>query len=162
MSDNETRWKNYRLANTSRPQARERELYKLFNLLEPKKGERIWEAGTGNGYLTFPIAEEVGERGEVVTTDVEEGNIADMVAKHTPRTLPITALLLPVGAPSLGKDHRESFDAVASIATLHHFDNRREGSGERGRRAALRAFYEALKPGGRPVIADGPPGTISQ
>jgi len=154
------RWENYRRANTDRPEVRERELRHLFSLLAPAKGEHIWEAGTGNGYLTFPLAESVGDMGRVVTTDVMESNIADVQLHNRSRGLPIEAILFKENLPAQGFE--QVFDAVTSIATLHHYDNRREGTGERGRRAALKAFYEALRPGGRLVVSDVLHGTITQ
>ena len=58
----EKRWEQYRKANSERPEVRENELRHLFTLLEPRSGEKIWEVGTGNGYLTFPIAGAVGKK----------------------------------------------------------------------------------------------------
>lgn len=151
------RWESYRRANTEKPEARERELRHLFTLLNPKEGETIWEVGTGNGYLTFPLAEAVGA-GKVYTTDVMRENIEDVVRRNH-KGLPIEAVHLPPGPLTPLMD---SFDAVTSIATLHHFDNRAEGTGERGRRQALKAFYEALRRGGRLVVGDVLHGTITQ
>jgi len=155
------RWEKYRRANTDRPEARERELRHLFSLLNPAKNERIWEAGTGNGYLTFPLAEAVGPEGKVLTTDVTEGNIEYVRSVNAERGLPIEAILIADGLPAL-EGAAGSVDAVASIATLHHYDNRRAGTGERGRRAALGAFYEAVRPGGRLVVSDILHGTNTQ
>lgn len=154
------RWERYRRANTDKPEARERELRHLFSLLNPQPGERIWEAGTGNGYLTFPLAEAVGAEGLIRTTDVMEDNIADVLRRNAERKLPIEASYLPAG--SLEPLEEGAFDAVTSIATLHHFDNRREGTGESGRRGAFKAFFGALKPGGRLVVSDVLHGTITQ
>lgn len=160
MTDDQTlRWDNYRRANTDRPEARERELRHLFTLLNPLTGEEIWEAGTGNGYLTFPLAEAVGPSGRIFTTDVMAGNIADVMFRNKERGLPIEALLLEGNTPT---PPRQSFDAVTSIATLHHYDNRTEGTGERGRQAAFRAFFEGLRSGGRLVVSDVLDGTITQ
>lgn len=149
-----TRWKNYRHANSTRPQARERELRALFQRLRPAPNEYIWEVGTGNGYLTIPIAQAVTAGGMVVTTDVEEGNIVDVEARRKSLGLAIKTILLPVERPLLADGHEASFDAIASIATLHHFDNRAKNTGESGRRNALSTFYRMLKPGGRIVVAD--------
>ncbi len=161
MQESNTRWENYRRANSMRPQARENELREVFELLGPKPGERIWEAGTGNGYLTFPIAQAVSPGGMVVTSDVEPDNIAEVNLKNAERGLPIETCLLKNGDASLPKGSG-SFDAVTSIATLHHYDDRSLGSGEAGRRRCLRAFWEALQPGGRLVVADVLYGTIAQ
>ena len=156
------RWKNYRKANSQKPSVRENELYKIFSLLDPQNGERIWEVGTGNGYLTIPLAEAVGGTGEVVSTDVNEGNINDVVGKNSQRGLNIKAKLLSVDSPLLGDEYAQYFDSVASIATLHHFDNKKENDGENGRVKAIRAFFNALKNGGRLVLSDPLRGTITQ
>lgn len=153
------RWESYRRANSDRPEARERELRHLFTLLGPKEGEYIWEVGTGNGYLTFPLAEAVGASGRILTTDVMAENVEDVRRKNEEKGLPIEALLVPEGLPS---PLPQGLDAVASIATLHHFDNRRDGTGAQGRKGALKAFFEALRPGGRLVVGDVLDGTISQ
>lgn len=149
------RWEQWRRANSDYPLARDNELKHLFALLAPQPGERIWEAGTGNGNLTLPLAAAVAPSGKVVTTDVQGENIAEVARVAAERELPITALLLPVEKPLLDPEHyTDRFDAVASIATLHHFDDRLEGGGERGRIAALRTFKEMLRPGGRLVLSD--------
>lgn len=152
------RWAQYRHANTYRPEARERELRHLFSLLNPAEGERIWEVGTGNGYLTFPLAEAVGSTGRVFTTDVVESNVSDVVARNKDRGLPIEAQVIGGSITVLS----EMFDAVASIATLHHYDNRTEDTGEKGRRVAFKDFFQALRPGGRIVISDVLHGTRTQ
>lgn len=156
------RWERYRKANSDKPAARENELRNVFALLNPLPGEKIWEVGTGNGYLTFPIATAVGDTGAVITTDVSEGNIADVERTNAERKLRIEARLLPLESPLLGAEFEEHFDAVATIATLHHFDNRKIGTGEAGRINALRTFFKSLKRGGRLVVSDPLDGTITQ
>jgi cyclopropane fatty-acyl-phospholipid synthase-like methyltransferase len=141
MHNADTRWDNYRFANSMRPSARERELSALFKLLDPKPGERIWEVGTGSGYLTFPIAQAVAPGGLVVTSDVEEGNIEEVERKNEVRNLPIETRLLQKGDVTFADAN--NFDAVTSIATFHHYDDRIQKSGERGRRSALDAFFKA-------------------
>lgn len=152
------RWEKYRRANSERPEARERELQRLFSLLNPAVGERIWEVGTGNGYLTFPLAEAVGSSGKVFTTDSIESNVFDVVVRNRERKLPIEAQV--VGRP--GTHLPEMVDAVTSIATLHHYDNRTSATGDKGRRAVFKEFFQALRPGGRVVIADVLHGTNTQ
>jgi ubiquinone/menaquinone biosynthesis C-methylase UbiE len=160
--DTEQRWENYRKANSDKPSARENELKKIFSLLNPREKEKIWEVGTGNGYLTFPVAEAVGKTGEVVTTDVNEGNISDVIKKNADKNFNIVAKLLPIGSPLLGDEYLDYFDAVATIATLHHFDNRKDATGETGRTNAIQTFYKTLKPGGRLVMSDPLNETITQ
>ncbi len=154
------RWENYRKANSDKPSARENELREVFSLVRASEGQKILEVGTGNGYLTLPLAQAVGDTGEVVTTDVNEGNISDIQNKNKAN---ITAILLPPSQGALNEAKYEGyFDIVASIATLHHFDNRADGTGDTGRREAIKQFYKNLKNGGRAVVADVLDGTISQ
>ena len=160
--DIEQRWENYRKANSDKPSARENELRKIFSLLNPHNGEKIWEVGTGNGYLTFPLAEAVGKTGEIISTDVNDGNISDVANKNLEKKLNIEAKLLPVDPPLLGDEYSDYFDSVATIATLHHFDNRKKDTGETGRTNAIRTFYKTLKKGGRLVMSDPLNGTITQ
>lgn len=156
------RWENYRRANSQKPHVRENELRKIFELATPRPGERIWEVGTGNGYLTFPLALAVGEGGLVVTTDVERGNSKDVEDKNKKLRLRIEPLLLPAEDPLLGPKYKNEFDAVVSIATLHHLDNRAKQTGEKGRTRAFKVFYRALKPGGRIALSDILHDTITQ
>lgn len=157
------RWENYRKANSDKPGVRENELAKIFALINPEEGQKIWEVGTGNGYLTFPIAEAVGKTGQIVTTDVDAGNIEDVIKKNKRKKARIDAILLSPESPLLyDKKYRDYFDIVATIATLHHFDNRKDRIGENGRKKALKYFYKNLKNGGKLVMADVLRGTISQ
>ncbi len=160
--DIEQRWENYRKANSDKPSARENELLKIFSLLNPRNGEKIWEVGTGNGYLTFPIAEAVGETGEIISTDVNQGNISDVTNKNLEKKLKIEAKLLSIDSPLLDDEYIGYFDSVATIATLHHFDNRNKNTGETGRTNAIHTFYKTLKKGGRLVMSDPLNGTITQ
>ncbi|MDO8664028.1 MAG: class I SAM-dependent methyltransferase [Candidatus Liptonbacteria bacterium] len=157
------RWENYRKANSDKPSARENELAKIFALINPKEGQRIWEVGTGNGYLTFPLAEAVVGAGQIITTDVDVGNIEDVIKKNKRRGARIDAILLSPENPLLyDRKYRDYFDIVATIATLHHLDNRKDRTGESGRKKALKYFYKNLKKGGKLVMADVLHGTISQ
>lgn len=157
------RWQQWRLANSGYPLARDAELRKLFSLLSPRSGERIWEAGTGNGNLSLPVAEALAPGGELITTDVEPENIAEVARIARDRGLPMRTQLLPLECPLLDvAEYGGAFDAVVSIATLHHFDNRLEGTGERGRIAALETFYQMLRPGGRLALADVLHGSMAQ
>ena len=160
--DTSQRWENYRLANNSKPSTRERELKEIFTILSPEANEKILEVGTGNGYLTFPIANAVGENGLVVTADVVRTNL-DAVTSQPRNNLNIEALLFdPEKDQVFPNEFTSRFDAVASIATLHHFDNRTEATGTAGREKVLKEFYRVLKTGGRLVIGDPINDSITQ
>lgn len=89
--DNKERWGNYRKANNDKPLVRKNELKEIFGLLHPLKGEVIFEVGTGNGYLTFPIAQSIGN-GKVVTADISTDNLLSVEKRNTDN-LPIETLL---------------------------------------------------------------------
>ena len=156
------RWENYRLANSSKPSARANELNILLATLDPKFGERILEIGTGNGYLTFPIAQAVGEQGLLVTADVVKENLESVVKGNT-RSLNIeTYLYDSEKIPLFPASMDEYFDAVATIATFHHFDNRNKKTGTTGRQNLLNETYRVLKSGGRLIMSDPVSQTITQ
>ena len=158
-SDIKERWENYRKANTDKPLVRDNELKETFNLLNPQGGETILEVGTGNGYLTFPIAKAV-KNGQVITADINSDNLQSVVESNVD-DLPIKTLLF--NDDTLFIDIESGyFNAVATIATLHHFDNLRESTGEKGREKVIAEFYRLLKNGGRLIIADVADSTISQ
>lgn len=152
------RWENYRNANTDNPDVRNNELSRAHYLLHPKSGERILEIGTGNGLLTLLIAEDVKSSGEVITTDVIAENL-EKVSKVNAHHLPITPLLLDTDAPfPLSEKYDGYFDAIITVATLHHFDSRLEPE-KNGRLQVIEACYRMLKPGGRLVAIDPLAGT---
>lgn len=160
--DIEKRWESYRLANSSFPDARDNELKRVFTLLKPRIGEKIWEIGTGNGCLTFPLGEAVGESGLIMTTDVFKKNIMSVKNINRSKKLSIKTKLLTPDSSLLNDKFKKRFDAVVSIATFHHFDNRNKGSKETGRLKFLKQIYTDLNEGGRLVLADPIHGTNTQ
>ncbi|MEK6888894.1 MAG: methyltransferase domain-containing protein [Nanoarchaeota archaeon] len=145
------RWENYRLANTKFPKVRIRELTKQLELTNPQKEETIVEVGTGNGFLTFALAEKVGKTGRIITYDYQKSNL-DFVNKQNKNGLPITTIHQNLDYDFELSD--ESVDKVSTIATLHHYDDRVKNTGISGRQKAIKEFYRILKKGGRLVIGD--------
>lgn len=163
MTDVDKRWENYRKANSTRPSARENELRTAYELVNPQPSQKILEVGTGNGFLTFPLADAVGLSGEVVSADVTQENLDDVEQSNQKRQLNIKTLLFrDEDTEPFSKTYIDYFDTVASIATLHHFDNRSKDTGEAGRRRAITEFFQVLKTGGKLVLADPTYNTITQ
>ncbi|MDP6119739.1 MAG: class I SAM-dependent methyltransferase [Candidatus Pacebacteria bacterium] len=155
------RWENYRKANSDKPDARENELSRVFELINPKEGEVIFEVGTGNGYLTLPLAQMIGESGLIVTADISQENLNSIKEKKADKK--IETLLFSENTEQIcPPEHCDKYDTVASIATFHHFDSRVKGTGESGRTKAVKEFHRCLKPGGNLVLADVAHNTISQ
>lgn len=155
----ETRWKNYRKANDSFPEVRRNELEYMLDIINAKAEEIIVEAGTGNGYLTFPLAEGVGKSGKILTYDIVLENL-DEVNK----TNKIHQLSIETRAQKDTYEFQEAdstVDKVVSIASFHHYDTRTEGSGFSGRLRALMEFNRILKDSGHLFIADVGKETVS-
>ena len=154
------RWENYRRGVLGHGDVRNAELYETLNLLKPKSGEKILEIGTGGGYLTIPIAKKIRNEGELVTADVNpEGLIEIMMAIHAKGILPQNIIVQPYSddlfdSNKLHMLKDNSFDAVSTLATFHHFDNRSKFTGDIGRTNIINEMYKKLKPEGRLVIAD--------
>lgn len=153
------RWASYREANGRFPHVRLAEMQETLKRACVKPGETVLEVGTGNGYLTFPLADKVGSKGKVITFDTTHQNLTDIVLKNTEalQIIPVpqkTSYDFPVQS--------EQADAIVTLATMHHYDDRSKGTGFTGRTKALREFYRMLRPGGRLVIADPAYGTAPQ
>ena len=141
--DNKLRWANYRKANDNSPEVRKSELDLMLKRVNPRDGEIILECGTGNGYLTFPIAKKVRKGGQVITYDVIEENLKSVRIKNKDKKLPIKVKKQKLSY----KFNEESnfFDKIISIAAFHHYDNLLEKTGFSGRLRALGEFNRILK-----------------
>jgi len=153
------RWNNYRKANDKFPEVRRNELQLMLTKVNPKKGEIIVEAGTGNGYLTFPIAQKVGKDGKVITYDIIPENLAEVKDLNKKFKLPIE-----IRQQKTSYDFEEqdsSVDKVVSIASFHHYDDKSKKTGFSGRLRALKEFARILKKNGKLIIGDVGKNTVS-
>jgi len=106
-------------------------------------GATVAEIGAGTGYMVAHLSKAVGERGTVIAVDAEEAMIA-YVASRVEALGPATVRPQKVthGDPKLPP---ESVDAILTLDTWHHIDERVEYA---------RKLYAALRPGGRLVVVD--------
>ena len=145
------------------PAVRRNEQIAALNLINAKDGEKIFEIGTGGGYLTFPLARMVGLEGQVVTADIDEKGLRAVLATAKIQGLPIFIYHYQSDYFSskkfAGLEH-DPFDKIATLATYHHFDTRGDpasgfvNTGDHGRVALLREAFAMLRPGGVLVIVD--------
>jgi len=154
------RWFNYRKANSDFPKVRKIELDLMLDYVNAKKGETILECGTGNGYLTFPLAKKVGKTGKVYTYDVTKDNLKSVVEKNKIKKLNIIAKEQSLDYNFDLPD--KSIDKIVSIATFHHYDNTNKKTGLKGRLKAMKEFYRLLKPNGKLILGDVCNNTDSQ
>ncbi len=158
------RWEKYREANDGFPNVRKKELNYMKKLVDPQPEEIILECGTGNGYLTFPLAEKVGSKGMVITYDPVQANLESVIKKNKKRNLQISTKLQHDVKNSVYNffETDDSIDKIASIATFHHYDNKASRTGTKGRERAMQEFYRILKPKGKLIIGDVAQGTRPQ
>ncbi len=115
----------------------------MFRELKLKPGQKVCDLGCGNGYLTLPMAEAVGDEGKVYAVDIQAEMLkmlrirADKEGKenivyiqgelHDPK--------LPVGV----------LDLVLLVDVYHEFSHPEH---------MLRAIRASLKPGGRVALVE--------
>jgi len=162
--EEEKRWKKYAKANDRFPDVRKAELGRQMFYLNPQQGETIVEVGTGNGILTFPMANAVGKNGKVYSFDYRKENLYIALCKNT-QALPI--IFAPqINNPQTGRYdfpfENNSVDKVSTIAAFHHYDDRSCNTGLTGRKKALQEFYRILKFGGKLIIGDIADDTVNQ
>ncbi len=159
FSMNSTRWSNYRKANDLHPEVRAKELNLMVETVDPSKEQVIIECGTGNGYLTFPLAKRLGNKGKLITYDIIEENLKSVNERNKNLKYPIQTEKQKL---SYSFDLPDNYaDKIVSIATFHHYDNITEKTGISGRTKALTEFHRVLKKGGKVILADVEEETIS-
>lgn len=110
----------------------------LLREARAEPGERILDVGCGTGTTTLPLAETVGERGQVLGVDISEPMLSIARRRVAERRVPNVSLLL-----ADAQAHRfepERFDLIASRFGVMFFENPI---------AAFRNLRDALRPGGR-------------
>ncbi len=146
----------YRLEGRGRQKAEDNRLGLLERIFDPisrgsralvQPGWRCLEVGAGRGSMAVWLAEQVGENGQVVATDIdvtylERLNLPNLeIRRHNILDDPLDAL------------DPGSFDLVCSRLMLFWLAGRQE--------AAIQRMVECLRPGGWLVDEDGDWGTIA-
>src|SRR5262252_652858 len=146
----------YRLEAKGRQDAEDDRLSLLERIFDPlsrrrramvRPGWRCLEVGAGRGSMAVWLAEQVGESGQVVATDIDVTYLSRLqipnleVRRHNILDDPLEAL-----GPG-------SFDLVCSRLMLFWLPGRQE--------AAIRRMVECLRPGGWLVDEDGDWGTVT-
>jgi SAM-dependent methyltransferase len=118
---------------------------RISTLAKIGAGHRVLDVGTGTGIMALQAANLVGASGRVTGIDLSEGMLRHARAKATLKNVADRVDFRRMDAERLEVEPA-SFDAVVSLFALRHFPNPD---------AALGQMYDALRPGGRLVVAVG-------
>lgn len=120
----------------------------IFRKATVRAGAAIADVGSGDGFLTIPLAEAVGSSGRVFAVDVNERVLADL--KRRVQRLGLENVDVIRGTERDPRLAPDSLDAAIVLRAYHEFDHHQE---------MLARIRDALRPGGRLVIADVGPRT---
>jgi SAM-dependent methyltransferase len=146
----------YRLAARGRQETEDDRLSLLERILDPlsrrrrnlvRPGWRCLEVGAGRGSMAVWLAEQVGESGKVVATDID---VTYLKRIHLSNLEVRRHNILDDSLDALGPG---SFDMVCSRLTLFWLADNQE--------SAIRHMVECLQPGGWLVDEDGDWGTLA-
>ncbi len=118
------------------PQARQRELNGLLDLVELKKGMVVVDVQAAGGYVSDAIHARLDGAVRCVCIEPSDALRARISPRHTVLAEPVHAF------PSVPA---QSADLVVGLAGLHHSDDMR---------ATVKECYRVLKPGGHFVLCD--------
>ncbi len=107
--------------------------------LNPRRGEKILDAGCGTGEVTAGILQKTGDDGEVVGLDLSQ----DMLDIAMGRLLSYKKAVLVRGSLESIPYPDDHFSGVVSVNVIHYLCDLEQ---------ALKEFYRILKPGGRLVL----------
>lgn len=116
---------------------------RLARTLEPRAGERLLEIGPGPGHFTFPMAEQVGDRGSVAAFDLQQ-EMLDALGGAAEKKGVENIELQQGDATALPYDDA-SFDGAYLVTVLGEIPDQD---------AALRELRRVLRPGGRVVFGE--------
>jgi ubiquinone/menaquinone biosynthesis C-methylase UbiE len=103
-------------------------------------GQKVLDVGTGTGVLIPSLIKAVGPSGSVTAIDISEKMVQTCNRKHSH----IKNVSIKVGNIEEDAFQPETFDAVVCFGVFPHLENKEK---------ALRNMNNALKPGGKLVIA---------
>lgn len=115
----------------------------LINALHIRRGATVADVGSGTGYFTLRLAQQVGPAGKVYAVDVQQSMLD--LTKKTVDEHKLTNVEYVLATETSPRLPERSVDLVFIAYAYHEF-----GDPE----AMMRAIRRALKPGGRVVVLE--------
>jgi len=108
-----------------------------------REGMRIGEAGAGDGYFTFPLADRVGDRGVVYANEISTSDLETI--RDRARREGVDNIVTVLGEIEDPLFPENDLDMVIMVYVLHHLDRPIE---------FLQNLERYLKPGAQVVIVE--------
>jgi ubiquinone/menaquinone biosynthesis C-methylase UbiE len=115
----------------------------IIALLDPQPGMTVLDGGCGPGRLTLPLAQRVGDSGQVVAVDIQAGMLARVREKA--KAAGIENIELVEAGIGQGKLGLKRFDRAVLVTVLGEIPDRQ---------AALKEIFGAMKPGGLLAVTE--------
>lgn len=114
-----------------------------------KAGNRVMELGPGLGFFTCPLAQALGNSGEIVCVDVQAGMLERLAKRLEKRGLRERVKMMQCRCDNLGLEgNTNAFDLVLALHVVHETPRPSE---------TIRALADCVKPGGKMLLVE-PPG----
>ncbi|MBI3851383.1 MAG: class I SAM-dependent methyltransferase [Verrucomicrobia bacterium] len=115
----------------------------MLESLKLKPGEAVADIGAGTGYLSWRLAQKVGEKGVVYAVEIQQEMLDLLGRKMAERK--ITNVRPVLGTITDPKLPERAVDLVIMVDVYHEFDHPYE---------MMQAMCRSLKPGGRVVFVE--------
>lgn len=113
-------------------------------IVDAQPGQVVADVGSGSGRFSFPIADDVGEKGMVYCRDINPGAINAITRKADDRS--VTHIDAQVSRKDDVQLPEDTVD-IALLSDVYHFVVRQEATD-----GFLDSLYQSMKPGGVVVV----------
>lgn len=110
-----------------------------------RSGDTVLDIGCGTGLFTLPCARRVGENGQVIAVDLQEGMLEILKQKATQEGLVRRIRFHKAEPHSLGLNYPERIDVALGFCVIHEVPDAAR---------LMQEVFSLLAPGGRFIIAE--------